>query len=99
MVKTRDLWLRGSLIVLRRKCGKAGCKCNQGEKHETPALSYSLKGTTKILTLRPQDLATVKAALRRYQKQTDVLEMLALRGIENLRVRIEKEKKQARKSQ
>ena len=38
------LVLRGSLIVLRRRCGKPGCHCATGEPHATPALSYSVEG-------------------------------------------------------
>jgi hypothetical protein len=33
------LVLRGSLITLRRKCGRPGCRCARGALHETPALS------------------------------------------------------------
>jgi hypothetical protein len=43
--------LPGSLITLRRKCGKANCRCASGTPHETPALSYSVAGRTRILTL------------------------------------------------
>lgn len=42
--------LPGSLITLRRKCGKASCRCATGAPHETPALSYSVGGRTKMLT-------------------------------------------------
>ncbi len=89
--------LRGSLITLRRKCGKSNCWCSKGEFHETPALSYSVRGSTRILTLRPQDLRKVKAALARYQKTRKQLDREALAGIEKLRRRIEKEKAQARR--
>jgi hypothetical protein len=33
----------------RRKCGKASCRCAAGAPHESPALSYSVAGRTKIL--------------------------------------------------
>ena len=36
--------LRGSLVVLKRKCGKSNCRCAKGEPHQTPALSYSVRG-------------------------------------------------------
>lgn len=39
--------LRGSLVTLRRRCGKQSCRCVQGdERHEAPALSYSEHGRT-----------------------------------------------------
>ena len=90
--------LRGSLIVLRRKCGKPTCACAQGAPHETPALSLSLRNVTQILTLRPRDLQEVRAALRRYKKEVQDLDRKALAGVRLLRRRIEKEKAEQRRA-
>ena len=97
MIKRSDVFsegslLRGSLIVLRRRCGKPTCRCAKGKPHETPALSYSLKGTTRILTLREDDIRDAKAALARYQESRALLDHQALEGIEAFRKKIEKEK-------
>src|SRR4030067_2474803 len=42
--------LQGSLVVLYRKCGKKGCRCERGEKHG-PAyyLSYKERGVTQMV--------------------------------------------------
>ena len=90
--------LRGSLYTLRRKCGRPACRCTRGELHETPALSYSLRGSTQLLTLRSQDVPQVKAALKRYRKARRGLNREALSGIRALRQRIQREKAQARKA-
>jgi hypothetical protein len=66
--------LPGSLITLRRKCGKAGCRCATGAPHETPALSYSVGGRTKMLTLRAEDVPAVAAAVARYRTAVKALE-------------------------
>lgn len=66
--------LPGSLIMLRRRCGKASCHCASGEPHETPALSYSLNGRSKMLTLRPDELKLVAPAVARYRKAVGALE-------------------------
>ncbi len=92
------LLLRGSLIVLRRKCGKPSCACSQGAAHETPALSLSLRNVTQILTLRPQDLPEVRAALRRYRKAVQDLDRQALVGVRLLRARIGREKAQQKRA-
>jgi len=76
--------LRGSLIVLRRRCGKPTCHCAKGQPHTTPALSFSQKGKTRILTLRPAELAAVRAALRRYQKAQGQLERRVVTGLRRL---------------
>src|SRR5437588_3209422 len=61
------LVLRGSLIVLRRRCGKPGCHCATGEPHATPALSCSFEGKTRMLTLGGVDLSEVEAGIARYE--------------------------------
>ena len=88
--------LRGSLITLRRRCGKPNCRCATGEPHETPALSYSHEGRTKTLTLRDEDLDEVAAALKRYRAARDELERDAAKGIEALAARLAARRGQAR---
>lgn len=78
--------LRGSLITLRRRCGKPNCRCATGEPHESPALSYSHQGRTKTVTLREDDRELVAAALERYRLAREKLEQEAEAGIETLRV-------------
>ena len=80
--------VRGSLITLRRRCGKPNCRCADGAAHETPALSYSVEGRTRTVTLRPDDVAAVQAALDRYAVARQRLEDDALAGIETLRARL-----------
>jgi len=88
--------VRGSLITLRRKCGTPTCACAKGRPHETPALSYSIGGSTKMLTLRAQDVREVRVALKRYQKAIQSLEREALAGIHALRQKFRLQKAGAR---
>jgi hypothetical protein len=78
------LLLRGSLITLRRRCGKPACHCAQGHPHCSPALSFSQQGKTKILTLTPDRLAAVRAALQRYRQAQRALEQQANAGLRQL---------------
>jgi hypothetical protein len=98
MPRPSSLLLRGSLIELSRRCGKAACHCADADPHKTHALSYSVGGSTKILTLRPSDLSEVRRALRRYRQELDKLEAQALAGIATLRKRIEEDKAARRQS-
>lgn len=66
--------LPGSLITLRRRCGKANCRCASGDPHETPALSYSRDGRSAMLTLRPEEVPAVAAAVARYRTTVRELE-------------------------
>jgi len=89
--------LRGSLVTLRRRCGKPNCRCATGEAHETPALSYSMDGRTKTVTLREQDLADVEAGLARYGQAREALEAEALAGIRALTNRVAARRQQPRR--
>jgi hypothetical protein len=80
--------LPGSLITLRRKCGKAGCRCVTGEPHESPALSYSVAGKTRILTLRAEEVPAVAAAVARYRTQVRELEAEARAELDALVERV-----------
>ncbi len=81
----QPILVRGSLITLKRRCGRPNCRCADGEPHETPALSYSLDGATKMVTLRGKDVPRVKTARRAYQRAAKQLEQQALTGIRQLR--------------
>ncbi len=85
----KDIMMRGSLYTLKRKCGKRNCKCQKkGELHEGPALSWSVAGRMRIITLTEEDVPMVRAAIERYREAKDELEAEALRGIETLRSEI-----------
>jgi len=90
--------LRGSLIELRRRCGKTGCHCLEGDPHTTPALSYSHKGKTRILTFSPTEMAGVRAGLRRYQQALRALERQAMLGIEGLKRQLQRQRATVRRA-
>lgn len=82
--------LRGSLVTLRRRCGKPGCHCaaEDGAKHESPALSYSEQGRTRVVMLAESDVDAVARALERYQTQKTALEDQASTGLAALGQRV-----------
>lgn len=68
-------YLRGSVVVNRRRCGKPTCRCSAGTAlHETTVLSYSEAGRTKFLPLRPEQVPAVRAAVGRYRAAQAALE-------------------------
>jgi hypothetical protein len=67
--------MRGSLIVLRRRCGKPNCRCADGESlHEAAALSYSERGRTRMLMLPASAVPEVAEATARYRAAVAELE-------------------------
>lgn len=87
--RDRPRVLPGSLITLRRKCGKPSCRCATGSPHETPALSYSIGGRTKMLTLATEEVPAVAAAVARYRKAVKALEAEARAELDALVGRVE----------
>jgi len=92
-----DLLLRGSLITLRRRCGKPSCHCARGQPHCSPALSFSTKGKTSILTLSADLLQEVRVALQRYRHQQQSLERQAEAGLRQLARRLQQARQTARR--
>jgi hypothetical protein len=68
LLGTRQRMVRGSFVVLGKKCGKAGCTCTRGELHPTRYLSASQEGRTRMVYVRAEQAATVKPAAERYQR-------------------------------
>jgi uncharacterized protein YjiS (DUF1127 family) len=61
----------GSFYLLRRKCGKASCRCTRGQLHAAWVLTRSEAGQHKLYPVPPDQRAQVRqlaAAWRRYQR-------------------------------
>jgi hypothetical protein len=81
--------LRGSVVTRRRRCGKPNCRCADGVNlHESPALSYSVRGRTRILLLEEADVASVRAAVERYRDKVAALDAEAEAGLARLDARV-----------
>lgn len=87
--------LRGSVYRLRRRCGKAGCRCARGELHESWVFLTREKGVQRLRAVpsgqsaRWQERAEDYRRFRRAQRELGrlVREALRLAGeIERLRV-------------
>jgi hypothetical protein len=84
-------YLRGSLITLRRRCGKPGCRCagKGGIPHESPVISCAIDGKSHVITRVPADVPLVAAALRSYHAEQARLEKACSDGIGWLRGRVD----------
>lgn len=74
--------IRGSVVVQRRRCGKAQCRCADGESlHEATVLSYSEAGRNRTVMLRDEQVGPVRAAVERYRTAQAVLEAKGNAGL------------------
>jgi hypothetical protein len=70
--------LRGSLVLMRRRCGKAGCRCNRSsrDRHRSLVLKIGKNGQQRtIYVSRPWE-DRVRAWVAHYVEIRDVLERL-----------------------
>jgi hypothetical protein len=61
----------GSFYLMRRKCGKAACRCARGQLHPAWVLTRTEAGQHKLYSVPPDQRAGVRqlaAAWRRYQR-------------------------------
>lgn len=74
--------IRGSVVVQRRRCGKAQCRCVEGESlHEATVLSYSEGGRNRTVMLHPDQVGPVRAAVERYRQARAALEARGNAGL------------------
>jgi len=85
--RSRPLVLLGMLTTFGWRCGKASCRCANGEPHESPALTFTEAGRTKTLTLSASEVAEVAAAIERHQAAKAELDAEADSGLARLRRR------------
>ena len=66
----------GSVVSMARRCGKAGCRCEQGDKHVSLYLSTKVEGKRRMVYI-PADLEQeVRRRVAAYQevgRLTDVV--------------------------
>jgi hypothetical protein len=60
--------IKGTVYELKRRCGKAGCKCARGELHTRMVISASEGGKTRLQVIPRGFLVEVEVKVRRYQE-------------------------------
>ena len=74
--------IRGSVVVARRRCGKANCRPTDGESlHEATVLSYSEDGRNRTVMLAADQVGPVRAAVGRYRAAQAKLETSGNAGL------------------
>jgi hypothetical protein len=69
--------LRGSLVVMGRVCGKAGCHCQRGEKHTSLYLSVRLNNRRKMIYVPPAMEASVRGWVENAQEVDRLLDFIS----------------------
>ena len=67
LLQARLRMVRGSFVLLGKKCGKPNCRCATGETHPTRYLSISEEGRKRMVHVRAADEVWVHEAAERYR--------------------------------
>ena len=79
--------IRGSLVIMKRVCGKPNCRCRKGPKHKAVYLSQRHNGRTRMVYI-PHDMkGRVVKYINNYQKTKNLLDRISDINIELLKKR------------
>jgi hypothetical protein len=86
---TRPGLLRGSLVAMHRRCGKAACACSHDDarRHRSLYLSLSRNGQRQMVYIPPAWEARVREWVGRYAEIRDLLEQLSQEYLARVRQR------------
>lgn len=76
--------LRGSLVVMRRKCGKKGCHCQTGEKHSSLYLAVRLGKKRTMIYIPPALEETVRQWVQNGRQVDELLDFVSQQCLEQL---------------
>jgi hypothetical protein len=69
--------LRGSLVSMARTCGKAGCHCQQGEKHSSLYLAVRLNNRRQMIYVPPAMEDSVRGWVANAQEVDRLLDFIS----------------------
>jgi uncharacterized protein DUF6788 len=83
--------VRGSLVEMRRTCGKEGCRCQRGrgQRHRSLYLGFKLNGRQQMIYVPTDWEDRVRTWVQRYAQIRDVLEEVSAAFVKRLKSREE----------
>ena len=60
--------IRGSVVSMARRCGKPGCRCEQGHKHVSLYLSVKIEGKRRMVYIPSQLEDEVRRRVEAYRE-------------------------------
>jgi hypothetical protein len=79
--------IRGSVVTMARTCGKARCRCLQGEKHESLYLSVVLDGKRRMVYIPPELEDEVRQRVTAYREVETLTETVSAACVDRVLTR------------
>lgn len=77
--------VHGSLVEMKRTCGKPQCRCARGEKHKAFYISRRLDGKTRLDHVSKSRVKDVRKWRRNYEHLEDLVQQLTTALLQELR--------------
>lgn len=74
--------LRGSIVRVKRYCGKVNCRCQKGFKHGSLYVSQSHQGQSRLVYIPHRSEKEVRRFIRNYQLLKSVMEKISCINME-----------------
>jgi hypothetical protein len=71
-------FIRGTLTIRERACGKPNCKCTRGEKHASLYIVMGIEGKYKQVCVPRSLEADVRNWVEQYQRVQELIEEISL---------------------
>ena len=86
IISSMDNVIKGSIIEMKRFCGKKNCKCAKTKiPHKSLFLSFKYKGKTKMIPIKKEQIPDIKARINDYKELKAAIDELAKVNAELLR--------------
>ena len=69
--------LRGSIVMVKRYCGKANCRCLKGHKHCSLYISQSNNGEARLIYIPQRSEKEVRRLIGNYQALKSAMEEIS----------------------
>jgi len=90
--------LAASLVIIRKQCGRPGCRCQRGQKHPGHYLTYKEKGKTRTVYV-PLDLVEeVKGWIEEHRRLKRLTQEISQLVIAQVRTHVTARKRRAGRS-
>ena len=84
---SREQLIRGNLVLMKHTCGKSGCRCQRGEKHESLYLAQSYKGKKRMVYIPKGLEKEIRQWLKQYRKSRTLIEKISRIGWQEIKLR------------
>ena len=76
--------LRGSVVIVKRHCGKANCRCQKGFKHRALYVSQRDKGKARMIYIPQRSEKEARRLISNYRKIKVVMNKISSVNIKML---------------